>query len=88
MSVTLGPVLATGAITMANQNVFHDQPVDWRVPVATSLAAVGFSLFERAAPQVAQVLAWTVLLTVLLTRVNPSVPSPAESALSWWNKKG
>jgi hypothetical protein len=85
VSKTIGPILATGTVTVINQTVFHDKPMDWRVPVATGLAAVGFSLAERVWPQGAQLLAWTALLTVLLTRTNPAVPSPTESALQWWN---
>jgi hypothetical protein len=86
MSQTLGPILATGALTVANTTVFHDRPMDWRVPIATGLAAIGFSLVERAAPQLAVALAWTTFLTVMLTRTQPSVPSPVESALEWWKK--
>lgn len=88
MSKTTGPILALGGITIVNQSVFHGEPMDWRVPIATGLAAVGFSLAERAWPQGAEILAWTALLTVLLTRTNPKVPSPTESALSWWNEGG
>jgi hypothetical protein len=88
MSATTGPILATGALTIANQTVFNDKPMDWRVPVATGLAALGFSLAERVWPKGAVVLAWTTFGTVLLTRIQPGVPSPVESALSWWNKGG
>lgn len=88
MSKTTGPILAMGGLTIANTTVFHGQPMDWRVPVATGLAAVGFSLAEKAWPQGAEILAWTALLTVLLTRTNPLVPSPAESAVSWFNTTG
>ena len=88
MSQTTGVILATGAVTVANQTVFHDQPMDWRVPVATGLAAIGFSLAERVWPKGAQILAWTGFMTVLLTRTQASVPSPVESALSWWDKGG
>lgn len=88
MSQTTGIVLAMGAVTLVNQSVFHNHPVDWRVPAATGLAAVGFSLAERAWPQGAVLLAWTALLTVLLTRTDPKIPSPTESALSWWNQGG
>ena len=88
MSRTTGPILATGALTVANSTVFHDEPMDWRVPVATGLAAIGFSLAEKVWPQGAVVLAWTVLGTVLLTRTQSNVPSPVESAVSWWNKGG
>lgn len=88
MSQTTGPILATGAITVVNQTIFHDEAMDWRVPVATGLAAIGFSLAEKAWPQGSKILAWTVFGTVLLTRTQPNVPSPVESALSWWNKGG
>lgn len=86
MSRSIGPIIATGAVTVVNRSVFHGKPVDWRVPIATGLAAVGFSLFEDAAPKVAVVLSWTVFLTVMLTRTDPTVPSPTESALDWWKK--
>jgi hypothetical protein len=86
MSRTIGPVLATGALTIANQTVFNGKPMDWRVPIATGLAAIGFSLIERPAPELAVILAWTTFLTVLLTRTNPTVPSPVESAVAWWKK--
>lgn len=88
MSATTGPVLAIGAITVVNQTVFHGKPMDWRVPVATGLAAIGFNLAERAWPKGAEILAWTALLTVILTRTDPKVPSPTESALTWWNQTG
>ena len=88
MSATTGPVLATGAITVINRTIFHDDPMDWRIPIATGLAAVGFSLGERAWPQGAKILAWTALLTVLLARTDPKTPSPVESALSWWRESG
>lgn len=86
MSRAIGPILATGAATIVNRTVFNGLPMDWRIPVATGLAAVGFDLFEQAAPKVAVVLAWTTFLTVMLTRVDPKVPSPTESALAWWKK--
>ncbi len=84
MAATTGPILAIGAITMANQSVFNNKPVDWRVPVATGVAAAMFSLAERAWPQGARMLAWAALVSVLLTRLDPAVPSPVESALTWW----
>lgn len=86
MSRTIGPVLATGTATVINRTVFNGQPMDWRIPIATGLAAVGFDLFEKAAPKVAVILAWTTFLTVMLSRTDPKVPSPTESALNWWKK--
>lgn len=86
MSQTTGPILALGTITVVNRVVFNDQPMDWRIPLATGLAAVGFSLAERAWPDGAQVIAWTALLSTLVTRLDPKVPSPVESAMSWWKQ--
>lgn len=90
MSRTTGIVLGMGAITIVNRTVFSGEPMDWRIPIATGLAAVGFSLAERAWPQGTTVLAWTALLTILLTRTDPDVPAPAEAAVAWWTetKKG
>lgn len=88
MSQTTGIILATGAVTVANQTVFHDQSMDWRVPVATGLAAIGFTLAERVWPKGAVILAWTVFGTVMLTRTQANVPSPVESAMSWWKNGG
>jgi hypothetical protein len=75
-------------LSILNRTVFNGQPMDWRIPPATGLAAIGFSLAEKAWPQGATILAWTAFLTVLLSRTDPSVPSPVESALAWWNKGG
>lgn len=85
MSKTTGIVLALGTITIVNRTVFNDQPMDWRIPLATGLAAVGFNFAERVSQQGAVILAWTALLTVLLSRTDPKVPSPVESAVNWWN---
>lgn len=84
VSKTTGVILALGATTMINRSVFNGKPVDWQVPIATGLAAIGFSLAERAFPVGAEVLAWTAFLAVLVTRLDPSTPSPVESALAWW----
>lgn len=86
MSQTTGPILALGAVTVVNRTVFNAEPMDWRVPIATGLLLVGFSLGERAFPDGAQVLAWTALLSTLVTRLEPGVPSPVESATAWWKK--
>lgn len=85
MSGTTGPVLATGALTIVNSTIFHDEPMDWRIPIATGLATVGFSLAERVWPKGVTILAWTAFLTVLLARTDPNTPSPIESAVTWFN---
>jgi hypothetical protein len=84
VAATTGPVLAIGAITMLNQSVLHDRPVDWKVPIATGVACGFFAVLEKGEPRVATLMAWGALVTILLSRVN-GVPSPVESFLSWWN---
>lgn len=85
MAETTGVVLAIGGITLANASVFHSKPVDWRIPVATALAAAAFAGAEKLWADGARMLAYTALVAVCLSRVDPSVPSPVESALEWWN---
>lgn len=88
MSASTGPILATGAVTMLNQSVFNGQPIDWRVPVATALAAGMAAAGEQLlGASVVRGLALLALGTVLLTRIDPRTPAPAESALKWWNER-
>jgi hypothetical protein len=81
---TTGPVLAIGAITLANNVLFNDKPFDWRVPIATGIATGAFALAEKAWPQGATALAWMALVTILITRIDPKVPSPVETLNNWW----
>jgi hypothetical protein len=83
---TTGPVLAIGAITLANNTLFNDKPFDWRVPIATGIAAGGFALAEKGWEKGAVALAWMALVTILITRVDPKVPSPVETLNNWWKK--
>jgi len=87
MSATTGPILAVGAITLGNAIIVNGKsPVSQtRVIVGTGIAAGLLSLLERAAPELAVALAWVSLVTILLTRVDPNVPSPAESFVKWYN---
>lgn len=85
MSRSTGPILATGLVTLTNQSVFNSKPVDWRVPIATGMLAIGASLLEKAAPDIVVVISWTILLTSLLTRLDPTTPAPIETAVTWWN---
>jgi hypothetical protein len=74
-----GPLLALGGITIVNRSILHDEPFDLKVPIATGLLAAGFALVEKAVEPLAVGLAWLALVTVLLTRIEPNVPSPVES---------
>ncbi len=83
MSRTTGPVLAIGGITMANQSLLNNKPIDWRIPIATGISAGLFALLERAWPDGAVAMAWLALVTLLLVRTTPNVPSPVESLNTW-----
>lgn len=88
MSSTTGLVLAVGGITIVNRTIFNGQPWEWKVPIATGIAAVMFSGVETfIGPELPRALAMMALVAVTMSRVDPSVPSPAESALKWWNSQ-
>lgn len=89
MSATTGPIVAAGAITGFVAVVVHNRPLlpdAARIGVSTAIAAGGFFLFERASPALAVPMAWLALTTVLLVRLNPSIPAPAEAVADWLNK--
>lgn len=86
MSGSTGPILATGILTMMNQSILHNEPVDWRVPIATGLLAGAASLLERVLPEAVVIIAWTGLITILITRVDPRIPSITESIIGWWDE--
>jgi hypothetical protein len=79
-----GPILAIGAITVTNQSIIHSKPLNWKVIVATGIAAGMFSLAEKATGQFAVGLSWLALVSVLFARLDPSIPAPAESFAQWW----
>lgn len=86
MAKSTGPILAVGGITMMNQVLLNNEPIDWRVPIGTAFAVGVFALVEKANQPIAVGVAWIALLTVLLARVNPSKASPVENLLKAWNK--
>ena len=87
MADSTGPILAIGAITLANRTVFNDRAMDWKVPIGTALAAILFAGAERAIGRTAVGVAYLALITVVFARVDPVVPSPAESALHWFEER-
>lgn len=88
MARTLGPVLAMGAITMANAVVLNAQPIanEIRIPVGTAIAAAGFALLERLWADGAVALAWLGLISVMFVRMAPNQPTPVENLSKWYNR--
>lgn len=87
MSESTGPILAVGAITVGNRVIFNDEPMDWKVPIATAIAAVLFAGAERAVGRTAVYVAYLALISVVFVPIDPKIPSPAESALGWFNER-
>jgi hypothetical protein len=80
MAQSTGIILAVGAISFGNQ-LFANHDLDFKIPVATAIAAVLLAGFEHASPPLAVGIAWIALVTISLTRVNGK-PSPAENLIS------
>jgi hypothetical protein len=87
VSRTTGPILAIGGITLANKVIFHGEPMDWRIAIATGISAAGFALAEKAWEKGAVALAWVALVTVLFTRIDAKVPGPIETLDNWWKEQ-
>lgn len=87
MARSTGPMLATGAITWANQTLLAPEAVfdltkTARIAVATGLGVGVLSVLEKGAPTIAVGLAYALLITVLLVRVDRKTPTPLERALN------
>lgn len=84
MAKSTGVILAIGAVTLVNESIFQDRPIDWRVPIATGFAAGIFALMERGWESGAVGLAWLALMATLFVRIKPDQPAPIETALAYW----
>lgn len=89
MARSTGPILATGGITLFNNVVVHNQSAqdNAHVVVGTLIAAGGLALLEHLSEPLAVGIAWIAFVSVLFVRINPNVPSPAESFVAWYNQK-
>lgn len=85
MAKTTGPILAIGAITVGNSVIANKKPMDWRVPIATGIAAGVFALAEKGWQEGAVMLSYVALVTVLFVRVQPGTPAPVESFVKFVN---
>lgn len=80
MAKSTGPILLAGGITFTNGWILDKQSPDFKILLATAIAAGGLSLMERVSPPLAEGIAWIALVTVLFTRVGGK-QSPAENLL-------
>ena len=83
-------VLATGAITAANELLFAPlanhtsawQNFNWRIVPATGLLAIALAGLEHVAPPFAVGLAWLTLVSALVFRVGKA-PTAIENVVSF-----
>lgn len=89
MARSTGPILAVGAITLANQSLLakKQQPIDFRIPVATAIAAGGLALLERLSEGLAVGIAYVALVAVLFARLDKKAGAPAENLLRIMGEK-
>ncbi|HEV2244901.1 MAG TPA: hypothetical protein VGR98_27955 [Streptosporangiaceae bacterium] len=85
MAASTGIVLATGAVTAANELLFaplagQKISFNWRVVPATLGLALALAGLERLAPRFAVGLAWLSLLTALTVQFG-NAPTPLQNAL-------
>ena len=87
MSATTGPVLVAGAISFTNQALINNQPVNWKIPLATGFTAVALAGIERVWPEGAKAMAYMLVVGVLFIPVSGK-PSPMENMVSFLQKNG
>jgi len=68
MARSTGPVLITGGITFANKWIGNNQGPDFKILLATAVAAGILAGFEHAVPELAVGIAWIALVTSLLVK--------------------
>ena len=80
MSSAAGIVVATGAITAANELLFSGgaSKFNWRLLPATAGLAVALDLLQHLAPQFAVGLAWLCLATVMIVPFG-NAPTPLQN---------
>jgi hypothetical protein len=88
MARSTGPIAAAAAITAFTGVIVHGRPVldAARIAVGGAIAAGGLYLLEQVWPEGAVALSWLALVTILLVRVDPKVPAPAEAVANWINE--
>lgn len=93
MARSTGIVLATGAVTFANEALFAPLAgtgkvqVNWRIIPATAGLALALALLERAAAGFAVGLAWLGLAAVLVIPFG-NAPTPLDNAARLLGQKG
>lgn len=78
-----GPILAIGAITIVNQVGFQENKMDWKIPVATGIAATLAALAEKAVGDLVVDIAYLALVATLFVPIGDN-PAPIEVAAAYF----
>ncbi len=76
-----GPIITAGGITLASQVLAQNKPVDWRIPIATGMAAGFLALIEKLSESAAVGIAYMALITTMFLRPAKNKPAPIEAIL-------
>lgn len=85
MAKSTGPILLTGGVT-ALSDYMNGRGVEYRVLLATGIAAGVFALIEDIDQPIAVGLAWLAFVSSLLVPHANGTPSPVETFLREWSK--
>jgi hypothetical protein len=80
MASSTGVVLAVGGISFGNEWLLNKQPPNFKILLATGVAAFMLAGLSRLSEPLATGIAWIALVTVALTEQNGK-PAPAENLL-------
>jgi hypothetical protein len=83
MATSTAVVLAMGGIVLANEVLVNNKPLNFKVPLAIGLAALGLGVLEKAEPELAIGLAWMAFITAMVAPIGASKVSPVESILHY-----
>jgi hypothetical protein len=87
MADSTAPILLTGGATLLSDYI-NGQGVQYRVALATGIAAALFGVAEPANRQVVVGVAWLALVASLIIPRADGKPGPAQTFLTAWNKAG
>ena len=87
MADSTAPILLTGGATILSDYI-NGKGVDYRVAIATGIAAAVFAAVEPADRQVVVGVAWIALIASLIIPRANGTPGPAQTFLTAWNKAG
>jgi hypothetical protein len=87
MADSTAPILLTGGTTLLSDYI-NGKGVDYRVAMATGIAAVVFGVAEKADRQAVVGVAWIALVASLIIPRANGTPGPLQTFLTAWNKAG